>query len=281
MESARSTEENIGRPAGLGLSIGLHVAIIAGLIVWSNFLSSATFIAAGPGEGGEGGGGSIQVGVADPSSVLGFAKPQPISYVGKEPNSVNNAVLEPEKKQEVAPDAVLTPPKVEEHNPRAFKTDRPIANQQERAITPKVQLGKSESTTALSGRSYGNPTPTMAGGIGIGNGQGVGVGTGLPGGSEYGRRIQSILSRNYNPPPQDSAATEYVVVLLRVSRNGKILSISNGRVPPSYFKKRCPSELVNLAAERAILASELPPFPAGFLNGAQEAVAEVWFRYPK
>jgi len=25
----------------------------------------------------------------------------------------------------------------------------------------------------------------------------------------------------------------------------------------------------------------LPPFPSGFLTGAQEATAEVWFRYPK
>jgi hypothetical protein len=40
--------------------------------------------------------------------------------------------------------------------------------------------------------------------------------------------------------------------------------------------------LVNNAAERAVLASNpLPPFPNGFLLGAQEAVAEIWFRYPK
>ena len=40
--------------------------------------------------------------------------------------------------------------------------------------------------------------------------------------------------------------------------------------------------LVNYAAERAVIAANpLPPFPNGFLLGAQEAVAEIWFRYPK
>jgi len=38
----------------------------------------------------------------------------------------------------------------------------------------------------------------------------------------------------------------------------------------------------NYAAERAVIASDpLPPFPSSFLAGAQEATAEVWFRYPK
>ena len=282
MPGVNYAQPSAARGPGVALSIGLHVALIAGLLIWSRAFSGATFIAAGPGEGGEGGGGSIQVGVADPSSVLGFAKPKPVSFVGNEPKPANNAVLEHEKKEDVAPDAVLNPPKVEEHNPKAIKTDRPVANQQERVYSPKPQLGQSQSTTALSGRSYGNPVPSIAGGIGIGNGQGVGVGTGLPGGSEYGNRIQRILSRNFNPPVQDAAAPEYAVVLLRISRAGKILSISNGRISAAYFKRKAQSELVNLAAERAILASDpLPPFPAGFLGGAQDAVAEVWFRYPK
>lgn len=282
MDGAKSIPENKGRSLALIFSVGLHFGIIAALVIWSNFFSSATFIAAGPGEGGEGGGGSIQVGVADPSSILGFAKPKPVAFVGNESSPINNAVLEHEKKDDESPDAVLTPPKPEEHNPKAIKTDRPVTDQQERIHTATPQLGKSDSTSALSGRSYGNPTPAMAGGIGIGSGQGLGVGTGLPGGSEYGRRIQYILSRNYTPPILDSAAPQYAVVLLKISRSGKILSISNGRVSAAYFKKRSGLELVNLAAERAILASDpLPPFPAGFLSGAQEATAEVWFKYPK
>ena len=50
---------------------------------------------------------------------------------------------------------------------------------------------------------YGTPTPTAVGGVAIGAGSGGG--TGLPGGSESGRRIQSIFSRNYITPEADTA----------------------------------------------------------------------------
>ena len=241
------------------------------------------FIAAGEGEGGEGGGGSIEVGVADPSAVLGFAKPVPLAFVGKDENPVNNAVLEREKRPESDAEAVLKPEDADRPDPRSIKTNRPIIPQHERPFTGKEELGKAPSASAQVGHSFGNPTPAdLRGGIGLGSGGGLGVGTGLPGGSEYGRRIQQILSRNYNPPINDSAAIQFAVILLRVSRGGKILSVSGGRVGSQYFKKRSTIGIVNDAAERAILASDpLPPFPAGFLPGVQEAVAEVWFRYPK
>jgi hypothetical protein len=110
----------------------------------------------------------------------------------------------------------------------------------------------------------------------------LGGGTGLPGGSEYGRRIQAIFSRNYAPPAVENESVQYVIILVRISRDGNILSVSNGRVSPSYIKQRSALAIVNNAAERAVLAANpLPPFPAGFLTGVQEAVAEVWFRYPK
>jgi hypothetical protein len=69
---------------------------------------------------------------------------------------------------------------------------------------------------------------------------------------------------------------------VRIARDGSILSLTGGRVSPGYFKKRSSNDLVNYAAERAVIASNpLPPFPNGFLLGAQEAMAEIWFRYPK
>jgi hypothetical protein len=53
-------------------------------------------------------------------------------------------------------------------------------------------------------------------------------------------------------------------------------------VTPSHIRRRSSNELINSAVERAIIASnKLPEFPNGFLIGAQEAVAEIWFRYPK
>jgi len=157
-----------------------------------------------------------------------------------------------------------------------------VANQHEKIFTGKEERGRSVNQSAQVGRTYGTPTPaSMIGGVGIGSG-GSGVGTGLPGGSEYGRRIQAILSRNFNPPAGASDSVQYVVIVIKIARDGRILSISNGRISPAYIKQRSQNSQVNYAAERAVLAADpLPPFPAGFLTGASEASAEVWFRYPK
>jgi hypothetical protein len=263
------------------MSIALHAAIIASLF-FGFHSASFQIVAAGPGEGGEGGGGSIEVGVADPSAVLGFAKPQPVSHVGEEANPINNARLETSRRENEPPEDVLPSTDRERPNPDTIKTDRPVANQHERIFTGKEERGGSAAQTAQVGRSFGSPTPALMGGVGLGSGGGVGIGTGLPGGSEYGRRIQAILSRNYSPPAVDSETPQYVIILVRISRDGTILSLSNGRVSPAYVKRRSPLAIVNNAAERAVIAANpLPPFPAGFLTGSPEAVAEVWFRYPK
>ena len=179
--------------------------------------------------------------------------------------------------------ALLPPTEKDVADPKALKTNRPVVNQQERIFTGKDERGRSTDQSAQVGRSYGNPTPTaLTGGVGIGSGGGFGGGTGLPGGSEYGRRIQSILGRNYSPPAIDSGGVQYVIIRLRIARDGRILSLSGGRVAAAYVKQRSANAQVNYAAERAVIAADpLPPFPSGFLPGAQEATAEVWFRYPK
>jgi hypothetical protein len=282
----RTTDDGrrTGSSLSLFLSIALHAIVLFGLMFWFQSNASQQIVAAGEGEGGEGGGGSIEVGVADPSAILGFAKPQSVAFIGDENNPVNNARVETEKPL-TPPDndeALLPPTEKQKANPDTVKTDRPVAPQQEKIFTGKEERGQSATPTAQLGRSYGSPTPASIGGIGLGSGGGYGVGTGLPGGSAYGRVIQGILSRNYNPPAVDSAEPQYVIILVKISRDGTILSVSNGRVAPSYIKKRSSIALVNNAAERAVLAANpLPPFPAGFLSNAQEAVAEVWFRYPK
>ncbi|MEW6208281.1 MAG: TonB C-terminal domain-containing protein [Acidobacteriota bacterium] len=284
----KSTDKNKGRyqtevpHIGLLLSVALHLIVIAALLLWYRQSLTTQIVAAGPGEGGEGGGGAVEIGVADPSVLLGFAKPQPVSFVGNENSSVNNARVETEQRTNENEEALLPPTDKEEPRPDAIKTDRPVVPREERPFTGKEERGASSSSSAQVGSSYGTPTPAMKGGVGIGSGGGFGSGTGLPGGSAYGRLIQSILSRNYNPPSLDSSQVEHVIILIRISREGRILSISNGRVAPAYIKRRSALALVNNAAERAVLASDpLPPFPAGFLGGAQEGVAEVWFRYPK
>ena len=267
---------------GIALSVVLHAVIFVALFVSFNRVISSEIVAAGPGEGGEGGGGSIEVGVADKSAILGFAKPQPVSYVGDTEDAINNARVE-RARRDTDSEALLPPTEKQIPEPKSLKTDRPVVNQQERIFTGKEERGKSANQTAQVGRSFGSPTPAaMIGGVGIGSGGGFGGGTGLPGGTEYGRRIQAILGRNYTPPAIDSGGVQYVIIRLRIASDGRILSISGGRVSPAYIRQRSSNAQVNYAAERAVIASDpLPPFPSGFLAGATEATAEVWFRYPK
>ncbi|MEW6129170.1 MAG: TonB C-terminal domain-containing protein [Acidobacteriota bacterium] len=268
---------------GLIGSLVFHLTLLAGLFYWFQSPSVQQIIAAGEGEGGEGGGGAIQIGVADASQILGFAKPQNVSFVGDENNPINNTRMETERPESQPDDEALLPPTEKPTSkPDAIKTDRPVAPQEEKVFTGKEERGGSTSQSAQVGRSYGSPTPGAVGGVSLGNGSGYGGGTGLPGGSAYGRLIQQILSRNYNPPVNENSPPQEVIILLRIARDGQILSISGGRVAPQYIKQRSSIALVNNAAERAVLAANpLPAFPAGFLSNVQEAVAEVRFRFPK
>ena len=268
---------------GIALSVALHLVIFGALFVAFNRVVSSEIVAAGPGEGGEGGGGSIEVGVADKSAILGFAKPQPVSHLGDTDEAINNTRVEAARRPDPSSEALLPPTEKAVPDPKALKTDRPVVNQQERIFTGKDERGRSADQSAQVGRSYGSPTPTaLTGGVGIGSGGGFGGGTGLPGGSEYGRRIQAILGRNYSPPAIDSGGVQYVIIRLRIARDGRILSLSGGRVAAAYMKQRSANAQVNYAAERAVIAADpLPPFPSAFLPGSQEATAEVWFRYPK
>jgi TonB C terminal len=268
---------------GVALSIAMHLIVFAALFVSFNRAVSSEIVAAGPGEGGEGGGGAIEVGVADKSAILGFAKPRPVSYVGDTDEAINNTRVETARRPDPNSEALLPPTEKDIRDPKALKTDRPVVDQQEKIFTGKDERGRSASQTAQVGRSFGSPTPAaLIGGVGIGSGGGFGGGTGLPGGSEYGRRIQAILGRNYAPPAIDSGGIQYVVILIKIARDGRILSLSGGRVASAYMKQRSANAQVNYAAERAVIASDpLPPFPSGFLASATEATAEVWFRYPK
>jgi len=262
-----STGRRGGR-VGIVISVALHLLLVLGLFFWIGSRSGIQFVAAGEGEGGEGGGGSIDVGIADPSALFGFAKPRAVSFVGDSNSALNNAKVETAHPTPERPDEVL-PSKSDKPDPDSIKTDRPVAPRTERVFTGKDERGRSPSISVDVGRSYGSPTTATVGGVGIGSGGGIGAGNGLPGG------------RNYNPSSSD-AASQYIIVLVRIARDGRILSVENGRVAHASFKQRSQSADANYAVERSLLASNpLPPFPAGFLTGVQEAVAEVWFRYPK
>jgi hypothetical protein len=264
------------------LSAVMHVALL-GVCVWyfRNPLTT-NIIAAGAGQGS--GESVIEVGTVD-GKTLGFTPYRPVSYAGNEPDKSNNEVLsteapKPDPDSEVLPSTKSTP------TPKDNKlTDRPTANQTAQYVSPTPLRGSSTNTSVEMGRTGGTPVPSMTQGIGVSSGVNLPGQSGVPGGSEYGRRLQMILGRNYNPPQtNDAGEAQFVIVQLRIARDGRILSLVNGQIPPNYFKRRSANGLVNNAVVRAVLAASndgLPPFPNGFLMGAQEAVAEVWFRYPK
>ncbi len=258
----------------------MHLVLLGACVLIFRHPLSTQIVAAGEGQGS--GQGVIEVGVVE-ASQLGLTQPRAVSYIGEDENKANNEVVErdapkPANDAELIPTESRQPPKTKEKS----LTDRPTANQTEQLVTQKPLRGSSTNTNVEVGRSFGSPIPAMSSGVGVAAGANVGS-SGVPGGSEYGRRIQIILGRNYNPPAiNDAGSTQYVIVQLRISRDGRILSVVNNRLSPSFIKRRSSNDLINFAAERAIIASNpLPPFPNGFLTGAQEAVAEIWFRYPK
>ncbi|MEP7340086.1 MAG: TonB C-terminal domain-containing protein [Acidobacteriota bacterium] len=269
---------------GTVLSVTLHLVVLLALVWLFRNPIATQIVAAGEGQGS--GESVIEVGTIA-SSQLGFTQPRAISYVGEQPDAANNEVVEtekpkPEPNSEVLPSNAKPKPTPKEKLPKENLTDRPTANQTSQVVSPTPLRGSSSNKNVEVGRTFGSPIPSMTNGVGVGAGANLGAG-GVPGGSEYGRRIQMILSRNYTPPPtNDASGAQYVVVQLRIARDGRILSLVGGRLAPSYIKKSSPNQLVTNAAERAVLASNpLPPFPNGFLLGAQEAIAEIWFRYPK
>lgn len=261
---------------GTILSATLHVIVLGALVWFFRNPLTTTIVAAGEGQGSEG---VIEVGTIA-ANQLGFTLPRNVSFVGEEPNAPNNEIV----RTEITPDAnaeVLPSDVKKKPEEKTATTDRPTATQTSQVVSPTPLRGSSSNSSVEVGRSFGSPVPQLTGGVGLGSGANLGA-SGVPGGSEYGRRIQMILSRNYAPPASSDTAPQFVIVQLRIGRDGRILSLAGGRIASTYFKKRSSNDLVNFAAERAVIASNpLPPFPNGFLLGAQEAVAEIWFRYPK
>jgi TonB-like protein len=265
------------------LSIVMHAALLGVCALYFQHPLTTDILAAGEGQGG--GESVIEVGTVD-GKTLGFTPYKDVSYKGNEPNTPNNQLVsteapKPDPNAEVLPSTESTPTPKEK-----LTTDRPTANQTAQLVSKTPLSGSKVNTSVEIGRTIGTPVPSLIQGVGIPSGANLPGGTsGVPGGSEYGRRLQMILGRNYNPPPtNDAGEAQYVIVQLRIARDGRILSLANGQIPSNYFKKRSSNGLVNNAVVRAVLAASndgLPPFPNGFLMGAQEAVAEVWFRYPK
>jgi membrane protein involved in colicin uptake len=270
---------SLDQRSGAIFSVVLHVALMAACALMFRYPLSTEIVAAGEGQGS--GESVIEVGTVE-AGQLGLTLPRSISTIGEDSNPANNQIVvrdlpQPDNDAELLP-SDKQPPKLKEKN----RTNRPIANQTDQLVTKEPLRGNSSNTNVEVGRTFGSQTPAMTAGVGVGAGANLGA-SGVPGGSAYGRIIQAILSNNYNPQTISDAGTQYVIVQIHIARTGQILSVVGGRVNPNHFKRRSSNALINAAVERAILASanKLPPFPNGFLLSAQEAVAEVWFRYPK
>lgn len=261
------------------VSMGVHILLFVLLFYWVG-RSPDILVLGAEGDNGSNAGGAIEVGIAEARD-LGFARPVPISNDGNKKDKINNErrihEAKPDEVEEVIPQ-----PKQRPDN-ESKKTDLPVPNKTEKRWTKEVQRAASNDTTASTGTTYGSSKPTIQGGIGINSGQGSGLGTGMPGGSEYGRRLQMILSRNFTPPKLNSAGVTNVVIYVKIARDGSITSVVGGRVPKQFFKQTSGLEPLNFAAERAVIltaAQGVPPFPNNFMLGVNEAVAEVWFQYP-
>jgi hypothetical protein len=263
------------------LSLAMHVALLGACAWYFRHPLTTNIIAAGDGQGG---GEAIEVSTVD-GKALGFTPFRPVSMVGQDANTPNNVDVSteappPDPNAEVLPSANPTP------RPKdSLATNRPTVESPQ-VVSQSPLRGATTNTSIEIGRTIGSPVPTLNAGVGVSSaGANIPGTTGVPGGSAYGRLIQGILGRNYNPPvTNDVSGEQFVIVQLRIARDGRILSVVNGRVAPNHFKRRSANTLINNAVERAVIAANtqgLPPFPNGFLMGSQEAVAEVWFRYPK
>jgi hypothetical protein len=264
------------------LSFVMHAALLGACAWYFRNPLTANIIAAGDGQGS---GEAIEVSTVD-GKALGFTPFRPVSMAGEDASKPNNVDVStearlPDPNAEVLPSTNPTPPPKD-----SLTTDRPTVKSPQIVSQDPLRGGTTNNKIEM-GRTMGSPVPALTAGVGV-NSAGVNLSgneIGVPGGSAYGRLIQGILARNYNPPTtNDISGEQFVIVQLRIARDGRILSVVNGRVAPNHFKRRSANSLINNAVERAVIAASaqgLPAFPNGFLMGAQEAVAEVWFKYPK
>lgn len=265
---------------GAFVSLLLHITILGLSALYFRQPAVTKIVAAGEGAG-DTSGSAIEVGLIE-AGRFGLSFPRAVSKPGDEAGAENNQTFETENRR-AEDDAELLPNQDLKSKRELIdrRTERPTPRQSDQFVSKAPLKGGVSDRNVEVGRTGGSQVPSLSGGVGVGTAR-VGGSPGLPGGSEYGRRIQGILSRNYNPPAVTVAGSEYIIVLLRVSRDGRILSLINGRLNPAYIRRRSTVDLVNYAAERAVIASNpLPPFPNGFLMESQEATAEIWFRYPK
>jgi len=267
------------------LSLILH-ATLGLVLIWIKGVgpdSGAVFIASGPGEGQ--GGGAIEVGVVGASELLRFSGRVDLGSLRSDVISQTTVERAYQIEDHILPtQPTETIPKLSTEKTaipdRAVSTERPVERTTERVISD-TGIKSSTGPSALIGTT-GSPFPgNVRGGIGLGLSDLSGHGQGIPGGSEYGHRIQQALIGYYRLTPRAESNPQYVVVRVRIARDGRVLSINDGRLNPDAFVHKSGSVVIDTRVSAALLELDRHPiaFPPDFLPGVQEAIAEIYFQY--
>lgn len=213
------------------------------------------------GEGG--GGGAIPVGVVSTGDIPSLAAPDLLG--GKGPQMMHQVFPQGRGQEEITLEP--TP-----RSPRSQPTEKPVT---------RAPLPYSTTVSGTSPPSTAGPSASgVRGGVGIGFGEGFGS-RGIPGGSDYGRRLQQALIGYYRYAPTSSLGSRFVIVRVRFDRTGRILSIVNGRLDPLAFIVPSGNPVIDARVEAALLELNRNPipFPGDFLPGIREAIAEIYFQY--
>lgn len=268
--------------SSLALSVIGHLLAALALIWVESFTPGNGPMITATGSG-EGGGEAIEVSVVGASEWLRFHQDFDVAAIGNDPTAPP------------APDVQVQPPEVNDQQPpiplpqqkpkaqdiasATLKTDRPVAPTPDKPYAANHPLGARASTSAIVGVP-GSPFPgNVQGGVGISLGGG-GLAT-IAGGSEYGRRLQSALSRYYRLTPLDMSQDRFVIVRVRIDRTGRVRSLDGGRLPPEAYLRASGHVVIDSRVAAALLELDRHPipFPPGFLPGVQEAVVDIYFQY--
>lgn len=244
------------------ISLLAHVLMFSLLVGISHWRSPQTgVLIAAAGEGTTGG--AIAVGVVSASDIPALAAPDATLEAHTQPR--HQSSVPSAGKEDIT---FEKPPR----SPRSQPTDKPVA--------PGPRLFSPPRGGTTSSAPSGSLTAPFGAQAGVGLGEGVGSG-GIPGGSDYGRRLQQALVSYYRYTPSHPGDSRFVVVRVRFDRTGKVLSIVNGRLDPLAFIVRSGNPVIDARVEAALLELNRNPipFPGDFLPGVREAVAEIYFQY--
>ena len=241
------------------LAHALLFSLLVGIARWRSPQSKMLITAAGEGTMG----GAIAVGVVSASDIPLLAAPD--ATVQAHPQLMHQTSVPSPGKEEIT---LERPPR----SPRSQPTDKPVSPSP-RLFSPP----RGWTTSSATGGSLTAPSG-VPGGVGLGEGVGSG---GIPGGSDYGRRLQQALVSYYRYAPSTPGAPRFVVIRVRFDRTGRVLSIVNGRLDPLAFVVRSGNPVIDARVEAAVLELNRNPipFPGDFLPGVREAFAEIYFHY--